>query len=109
MSTSHDVVVVGGGPAGASSSAILAEQGHRVLLLERFASCAEWMREGSEDRHFGKLMKKHPEADGAVTDCLGGDVNKDDSTLWAQVRELVRLPEDLLVLVGDAAFDRDAA
>src|ERR1700744_6338652 len=32
---SYDVIVIGGGPAGSSSSALLSEQGHRVLLLER--------------------------------------------------------------------------
>ncbi|MBA2245732.1 MAG: NAD(P)/FAD-dependent oxidoreductase [Gemmatimonadetes bacterium] len=32
---SWDVVVVGGGPAGAATSAQLAERGHRVLLLDR--------------------------------------------------------------------------
>jgi flavin-dependent dehydrogenase len=30
-----DVLIIGGGPAGASAAAILAEQGHRVLILER--------------------------------------------------------------------------
>ncbi len=30
-----DVVIIGGGPAGASAAAILAEQGHSVLVLER--------------------------------------------------------------------------
>src|SRR6202035_3019848 len=30
-----DVLILGAGPAGSSSSAILAEKGHRVLLLER--------------------------------------------------------------------------
>jgi flavin-dependent dehydrogenase len=30
-----DVLIIGGGPAGASSAAILAEYGHRVLVLER--------------------------------------------------------------------------
>ena len=30
-----DVIVVGGGPAGSTTSALLAERGHRVLLLER--------------------------------------------------------------------------
>src|SRR5436309_4909684 len=30
-----DAIVIGGGPAGASSSAILADYGHRVLVLER--------------------------------------------------------------------------
>ncbi|HEY3856519.1 MAG TPA: NAD(P)/FAD-dependent oxidoreductase [Verrucomicrobiae bacterium] len=31
----YDAIVIGGGPAGSSSSAILAEYGHRVLVLER--------------------------------------------------------------------------
>ena len=34
-SESWDAIVIGGGPAGASSAAILAEYGHRVLVLER--------------------------------------------------------------------------
>ena len=33
----YDVIVVGGGPAGASSAALIAEHGHSVLLLERAA------------------------------------------------------------------------
>jgi flavin-dependent dehydrogenase len=32
---SYDAIIIGGGPAGSSSSAILAEYGHRVLVLER--------------------------------------------------------------------------
>ena len=32
-----DVIVVGGGPAGATTAALVAEHGHRVLLLERSA------------------------------------------------------------------------
>ncbi|MBM3871075.1 MAG: FAD-dependent oxidoreductase, partial [Verrucomicrobia bacterium] len=32
---SYDAIVVGGGPSGSSSSYILSEHGHRVLLLER--------------------------------------------------------------------------
>ena len=31
----HDVIVIGGGPSGSTVSALLAEYGHRVLLLER--------------------------------------------------------------------------
>ena len=30
-----DVIVIGGGPAGSAASAIIAEHGHRVLVLER--------------------------------------------------------------------------
>ena len=35
MNQPLDVIVIGGGPAGSSAAAILAEQGHRVTLLER--------------------------------------------------------------------------
>jgi|JI6StandDraft_1071083.scaffolds.fasta_scaffold01289_6 flavin-dependent dehydrogenase len=35
MTSSHEVIIIGGGPAGASTAAVLAEQGHRVLILER--------------------------------------------------------------------------
>ena len=31
----YDVIIIGGGPAGASAAAILGEYGHRVLVLER--------------------------------------------------------------------------
>ncbi len=34
-SSAWDVIIIGGGPAGASSGAVLAEYGHKVLLLER--------------------------------------------------------------------------
>jgi flavin-dependent dehydrogenase len=35
MITSHDVLIIGGGPAGASTAAILAEHGHKVLIIEK--------------------------------------------------------------------------
>src|SRR6185369_7064589 len=31
----YDALIIGGGPAGSASSAILAEYGHRVVVLER--------------------------------------------------------------------------
>jgi len=31
----HDAIVIGGGPSGSTTAALLAEHGHRVLLLER--------------------------------------------------------------------------
>src|SRR5438876_4078418 len=33
--TSHDVIFIGGGPAGSTAATLLARQNHRVLLLER--------------------------------------------------------------------------
>ena len=43
-----DVLVVGGGPAGAAVSILLARQGHRVILLDRATfprdkACAEYL------------------------------------------------------------------
>ena len=35
MNSPVDVLVIGGGPAGTSAAALLAERGHRVLILER--------------------------------------------------------------------------
>jgi flavin-dependent dehydrogenase len=35
VSPSYDVIIIGGGPAGACSGAILAEYGHRTLIIER--------------------------------------------------------------------------
>src|SRR6187399_3705630 len=35
MKQDYDVLIIGGGPSGASSAAILAEYGHKVLILER--------------------------------------------------------------------------
>lgn len=44
---------------------------------------------------FRDLIMKYPDAAGEVTDCLSGDVNRDFSGLWSQIREFVELPEDL--------------
>src|SRR6266446_6799257 len=35
VDTNQDVIIIGAGPAGSASSALLAEKGHRVLVLER--------------------------------------------------------------------------
>ncbi|MEN3943859.1 NAD(P)/FAD-dependent oxidoreductase [Prosthecobacter sp. SYSU 5D2] len=35
MNSNYDVLIIGGGPAGASVATILAEQGHRALVIER--------------------------------------------------------------------------
>lgn len=77
------------------------------LSPARFAEYARQLRQGVEnmrklvyafynpDFSFGKLIRNHPDAGGAVTDCLSGDVNKDYTVLWNQIREIVPLPEDL--------------
>ncbi len=77
------------------------------LSPQRFERYARTIRQGVEnmrklvyafynpDFSFGQLIRNHPDAAGAVTDCLSGDVNKDFSVLWNQIRELVPLPDDL--------------
>src|SRR6185295_4086712 len=35
MKSDYDVLIIGGGPAGASAASILAEYGHSILVLER--------------------------------------------------------------------------
>ena len=37
LEDNYDVIVVGGGPAGSTTAALIAEHGHSVLLLERAA------------------------------------------------------------------------
>ncbi|WP_038166807.1 NAD(P)/FAD-dependent oxidoreductase [Verrucomicrobium sp. BvORR106] len=73
----------------------------------RFLKYSQELRQGVENMRklvyafydpnfsFGKLIRNHPDAQGSVTDCLSGDVNKDYSVLWDQIRELVPLPDDL--------------
>ena len=77
------------------------------LSPEQFASYGAYIRAGVENMRklvyafydpnfsFGRVMKKHPDAADAITDCLSGDVNKDFSKLWSQIREFVPLPDDL--------------
>jgi len=43
------------------------------------------------------VIEARPEAAGEITDCLSGDVNKDFTPLWNQIREFVPLPENLPV------------
>jgi len=38
MNDDHDVIVIGGGPAGSTTATLVADAGHRVLLLEREAT-----------------------------------------------------------------------
>jgi hypothetical protein len=44
---------------------------------------------------FREIIQRYPEAAGEITDCLSGDVNKDFTRLWNQIREFVLLPDDL--------------
>jgi flavin-dependent dehydrogenase len=74
---------------------------------ERFTEYSRIMREGLENMRklvyafydhnfsFRVLTNKHPDAAGAVTDCLSGDVNKDFSKLYAAVAETAEVPEPL--------------
>ena len=77
------------------------------LAPERFREYGAYIRQGVEnmrklvyafyhpDFSFRSIIKKHPDAAGAITDCLSGDVNKDFSELWSQIGEVMQLPEDL--------------
>jgi flavin-dependent dehydrogenase len=74
---------------------------------ERFTEYSRFMREGLENMRklvyafydpnfsFRVLTNKYPEAAGAITDCLSGDVNKDFSRLYAAVAEMAEVPEPL--------------
>ena len=76
------------------------------LSPERFTEYGATIRQGVEnmrklvyafynpDFSFREVIKRFPDAGGAITDCLSGDVNKDFSVLWSQIREFVPLPED---------------
>jgi flavin-dependent dehydrogenase len=44
---------------------------------------------------FRELTNKYPFADGDLTDCLSGDVNKDFTRLYTAVAEFAKLPEPL--------------
>jgi flavin-dependent dehydrogenase len=73
----------------------------------RFTEYSRVMREGLENMRklvyafydqkfsFRVLTNKYPEAAGAVTDCLSGDVNKDFSQLYSAVAETAEVPEPL--------------
>ena len=77
------------------------------LSPKHFSPYGEAVRQGVENMRklvyafydpkfsFREVIAAHPEAAGMITDCLSGDVNKDFSLLWAWIRELVPLPDDL--------------
>lgn len=97
----------------ALKSAVLAgEAVHQGLVEgdlspERFGGYADQIREGIANMRklvfafyqpnfsFKDVIMKYPEAGDAITDCLSGDLNKDYSELWSQIREFVPLPDDL--------------
>jgi flavin-dependent dehydrogenase len=91
------------------SGALAGEEIHQAVVAERFAGYARTIREGVENMRrlvyafyhpkfsFRTLTNKYPDAAGAVTDCLSGDVNKDFSVLWRQIEEFVPLPAALPV------------
>jgi flavin-dependent dehydrogenase len=96
------------------SGALAGEETHQAIVerdfsAERFTGYARAIREGVENMRrlvyafyhpkfsFRTLTNKYPDAAGAVTDCLSGDVNKDFSVLWRQIEEFVPLPAALPV------------
>ena len=96
------------------SGTLAGDEVHKALVErdfspERFAEYGRLLREGVENMRklvyafydpkfsFRKLTNKYPDAVGAVTDCLSGDVNKDFSRLWKQIEEFAPLPESLPV------------
>ena len=94
------------------SGVLAGEEIHRGLGLgdlspEHFTTYGATIRTGVEnmrklvyafynpDFSFREVIQRYPGAAGAITDCLSGDVNKDFSVLWSQIREFVPLPDDL--------------
>jgi flavin-dependent dehydrogenase len=79
----------------------------RDLSAASFAEYARMIRTGVENMRklvyafyepefsFKALVERYPDAAGPVTDCLSGDVNKDFSRLWEQIKEFVPLPDSL--------------
>jgi flavin-dependent dehydrogenase len=85
---------------------------HEALLSKdfspgRFAPYATAIRQGLENMRklvyafydpnfsFRTITDRHPELAGDITDCLSGDVSKDFSRLWAAIREIAPLPDEL--------------
>jgi flavin-dependent dehydrogenase len=96
------------------SGTMAGEETHQAIIerdfsAERFTTYGRYIRQGVENMRrlvyafyhpkfsFRTLTNKYPDAAGAVTDCLSGDVNKDFSVLWRQIEEFVPLPEALPV------------
>ena len=80
MSQRHDVIVVGGGPSGASCAYWLAEAGHDVLLVEkkhfpREKTCGDGLTPRSvkqlEDMGLGEQLSEHHRFDGLRSIAFG--------------------------------------
>lgn len=81
----------------------------RDFSAARFADYATTLRQSIENMRklvyafydpnfsFKKVVDKHPELAGDITDCLSGDVNKDFSKLWMAIKEFAPLPDELPV------------
>lgn len=79
----------------------------RDFSAARFVDYARPLRAGLENMRklvyafynpnfsFRLITDKYPDLAGDITDCLSGDINKDFSRLWAAIRELAPLPEEL--------------
>ena len=77
------------------------------LSARRFTEYGENLREGIENMRklcyafynenfsFGKLVQKHPDIAGDVTDCLSGDVNKDFSRMFKCIEDFCPVPDSL--------------
>jgi flavin-dependent dehydrogenase len=111
MSTSFDIVVVGGGPAGATAAGYLAMHGHSVLLLER----SEFPRHRIGESLLPSLMPILEDFD-LVNKCHeAGFVKKTGATfIWGKSREPWEvnfettpfLPAPYTFHVDRAAFDQ---
>ena len=79
----------------------------RDFSPQRFAGYGTSLRQGIENMRklvyafydpkfsFKDVIMKYPEAADDITDCLSGDVNKDFTRLWNQIREFCPLPDEL--------------
>ncbi len=111
MGTPYDVVVVGGGPAGATVAGYLAMQGHRILLLER----GEFPRHRIGESLLPSLMPILEDF-GLVEACReAGFIKKTGATfIWGKTREPWHisfdstpfLPAPFTFHVDRAAFDQ---
>jgi len=116
MSRPFDVIVVGGGPAGATAGALLAQQGMQVLICEgkvfpREKVCGEFMGTASREvlRQLGLLEEFDRRAGawvrrvaacvggGGVGDVLWGDMPRDAAGAWPRALGRGELDEMLLL------------